>query len=396
MAKILLVEDDNNLREIYEARLIAEGYEIVGAKDGEEALAVAVREKPDLIISDIMMPKISGFDMLDILRSTAETKHTKVIMMTALSQTEDKNRAERLGADRYLVKSQVTLEDVARVAREVLEGVEGAPGAVGAFSADARPSYAEPADVSTGPTPSTDQVPIEVTEPPTNNVTSTGTTANNPTSPVSNNSSTFPENTPNGSIFPAPQNDLALTSDSEKNQIDNQIDQFVSQADAGAASSPATSDQPEKVASLKSPVEESSELDGTKPSGIADQVPPPLETDHIAVISPPGEQTPNQPTTQASNPVEGPDSTSMPPTGQSIVNGIVSPPTTVSPNQAAPTETPLEQTMTIGGPEHKASPDEDMPLAHKKVIEPISDTPPLRPDINDLLAKEEAKNSSPT
>ncbi len=121
MAKIMLVEDDNNLREIYGARLLAEGYEIVSAKDGEEALAMAVKEKPDLIISDIMMPKISGFDMLDILRSTPETKNTKVIMMTALNQAEDKTRADKLGADRYLVKSQVTLEDVAKAAREVLE-----------------------------------------------------------------------------------------------------------------------------------------------------------------------------------------------------------------------------------------------------------------------------------
>ncbi len=122
MAKILLVEDDNNLREIYEARLMAEGYDIVSARDGEEALSVAIKEKPDLVISDVMMPKISGFDMLDILRTTEETKNVKVIMMTALSQAEDKARAEKLGADRYLVKSQVTLEDVAKVAKEVLEG----------------------------------------------------------------------------------------------------------------------------------------------------------------------------------------------------------------------------------------------------------------------------------
>ena len=60
MAKIMLVEDDMNLLEIYGARLLAEGYEVVSAKDGEEALAMAVKEKPDLIISDIMMPKISA------------------------------------------------------------------------------------------------------------------------------------------------------------------------------------------------------------------------------------------------------------------------------------------------------------------------------------------------
>jgi len=136
MAKILLVEDDNNLREIYEARLMAEGYEIVSARDGEEALSVAMKEKPDLIISDVMMPKISGFDMLDILRNTEETKNAKVIMMTALSQAEDKARAKKLGADRYLVKSQVTLEDVARVAKEVLDGVPAPEEPV----ADAKPA----------------------------------------------------------------------------------------------------------------------------------------------------------------------------------------------------------------------------------------------------------------
>lgn len=121
MAKILLVEDDNNLREIYGERLLAEGYEIVSARDGEEALSVAITEKPDLIISDVMMPKISGFDMLDILRQTPETKDVKIIMMTALSQAEDKARADMLGANKYLVKSQVTLEDVARVVHDILE-----------------------------------------------------------------------------------------------------------------------------------------------------------------------------------------------------------------------------------------------------------------------------------
>lgn len=121
MAKIMLVEDDNNLREIYGTRLQAEGFEVVSAGDGEEALAVAVRERPDLIIADIMMPKISGFDMVDILRTTPETRNTKIIMMTALSQAEDKQRAESLGADKYMVKSQVTLEDVVKNVHELLD-----------------------------------------------------------------------------------------------------------------------------------------------------------------------------------------------------------------------------------------------------------------------------------
>ncbi|MBB1532428.1 response regulator [Candidatus Saccharibacteria bacterium] len=121
MAKILLVEDDQSLREIYGIRLTAEGYEIVPAGDGEQALALAVKERPDLIISDVMMPKISGFDMLDILRSTPETKDIKVIMMTALSSEDQRERGEALGADRFLVKSQVGIEDVVNAVHEVLD-----------------------------------------------------------------------------------------------------------------------------------------------------------------------------------------------------------------------------------------------------------------------------------
>lgn len=120
MTKILLVEDDKSLREIYGVRLLAEGYQIISAGDGEQALAMAVKERPDLIISDVMMPKISGFDMLDILRSTPETKDLKVIMMTALSSEDQRARGEALGANRYLVKSQVGIEDVVRTVHDLL------------------------------------------------------------------------------------------------------------------------------------------------------------------------------------------------------------------------------------------------------------------------------------
>ncbi len=126
MFKVLLVEDDNNLREIYQARLTAEGYDIVAAQNGEEALVVAKQTKPDLIISDVMMPRISGFEMLDILRNTNELKHTKIIMLTALGQAEDQTRANNLGADRYLVKSQVTLEDIVNAAKALLDEDGGA------------------------------------------------------------------------------------------------------------------------------------------------------------------------------------------------------------------------------------------------------------------------------
>lgn len=168
MSKIMVVEDDAALREIYSIRITAEGYDVVSAGDGEEALAVAVREKPDLILSDVMMPKISGFDMLDILRSTPETANIKVIMMTALSADDQRERGERLGADRYLVKSQVGIEDVINAIHEVLGDKPAAtpapevttPEAVAPAPAPEAPAPTlEPAPASESPAPEATPVP---------------------------------------------------------------------------------------------------------------------------------------------------------------------------------------------------------------------------------------------
>lgn len=110
--KILLVEDDDGLANVYMARLEAEGLDVKRVSDGEDALATAVEYKPHLILLDIMMPKVSGYDVLDILRNTPETANIKIIMLTALGQDSDKDKADKLGADDYLVKSQVVIADV--------------------------------------------------------------------------------------------------------------------------------------------------------------------------------------------------------------------------------------------------------------------------------------------
>lgn len=110
--KILLVEDDIALASVYRSRLELEGFEISEVNNGEDALSAALSFRPDLILLDAMMPKISGFDVLDILRNTPETANIRVIMLTALSQPKDKERAEQLGVDDYLVKSQVVIGDV--------------------------------------------------------------------------------------------------------------------------------------------------------------------------------------------------------------------------------------------------------------------------------------------
>lgn len=110
--KILLVEDDVTLAEVYKSRLELEGFEVRRVENGEVALEVARSFKPDLVLLDAMMPKINGFDVLDILRNTPETTNVRIIMLTALSQAKDKARAKTLGADDYLVKSQVVISDV--------------------------------------------------------------------------------------------------------------------------------------------------------------------------------------------------------------------------------------------------------------------------------------------
>lgn len=110
--KILLVEDDTTLAEVYRSRLELEGFETQTVYNGEAALSTIQEFKPDLVLLDAMMPKISGFDVLDIIRNTPATANTRVIMLTALSQPKDKERAENLGVDEYLVKSQVVIGDV--------------------------------------------------------------------------------------------------------------------------------------------------------------------------------------------------------------------------------------------------------------------------------------------
>lgn len=110
--RILLVEDDTSLATVYRSRLELEGFDTREVHNGEQALSIALEYKPDLILLDAMMPKISGFDVLDILRNTPETANIRVIMLTALSQPKDKKRAEDLGVDEYLVKSQVVIGDV--------------------------------------------------------------------------------------------------------------------------------------------------------------------------------------------------------------------------------------------------------------------------------------------
>ena len=345
MAKILLVEDDNNLREIYEARLQAEGYTIVSAHDGEEALVVAKAEKPDLIISDVMMPKISGFEMLDILRNTESLKDVKVMMLTALGQNDDQERADKLGADRYLVKSQVTLEDIVNVANELLNNVP-AP----AVSPTPAP---EPATV---PEPTT---PTDITSP----AEPAASTPSEPASPVVEElaepvAPTEPTFTPpEPATVPEPPTPTDITSPAEP-----------------AASAP-SDDVP--ADSAESTDQEQSEVKSQIESFMNSQL---SENEGPASTEPAPHNVPEAPAASADS--------------DSTTSQISSSSTGLSPapsNEEEVTNVNMEA-GDVGAPTSSATAASEMGhLGGNKVIEPLPDTEE-KPDINQLLQKEEAKD----
>lgn len=337
----MLVEDDNNLREIYGARLQAEGHEIVAAKDGEEALAIAVKEKPDLIISDVMMPRVSGFDMLDILRNAPETRDTKVIMMTALSQAEDKARADKLGADRYLVKSQVTLEDVANVVREVLTGDSAAATPTAEAQTSETPGTAPEAPAVTPEVPSATEAP------------STETPSATPTPPTVQD---VPVATP-------PADDAATSTPAEPTA-----------SPASEPAAPATSlSSDDSTPAPSEPAEEKPAETPTIPSPNAAPTP---------IAPPPNAITPETP---ANEPAKEPTK----------IN-IVEAPTTddATPANETSAEAPSAPTVVLPTPPDEVSETpkpEDKPAEAPASAEPAA---PVGPNLAEALAEEEHSTSS--
>jgi len=118
---ILLVDDDKDLCELYKTTLTAEGFKVKIAQNGEEALSEIMKERPDLIILDIMMPKIHGIDTLDILKATPETKDIKILVLSALSDQKMIEKAKDFGAVDYIVKSEVDMGTVVDRIKEIIK-----------------------------------------------------------------------------------------------------------------------------------------------------------------------------------------------------------------------------------------------------------------------------------
>ena len=103
-AKILVVDDERNLVRLVQVNLERAGYVVIAAYDGKEALEVIARERPDLVVLDVMMPELDGFTVLERLRGNPETSEVPVVMLTARAQDEDYAKGLMRGADVYLTK----------------------------------------------------------------------------------------------------------------------------------------------------------------------------------------------------------------------------------------------------------------------------------------------------
>lgn len=119
--KILVADDNQQIRMLVSAALRSLGHEIVHAVDGENALEMAIAERPDLVLLDVTMPKLDGFEVLGFLRKRPETKNVKVIMLTTAAQQADLKRGAELGCDDYVTKPFEP-----RALREVVARVLGA------------------------------------------------------------------------------------------------------------------------------------------------------------------------------------------------------------------------------------------------------------------------------
>ena len=311
MAKIMLVEDDKSLREIYSIRLVAEGYNIVSAGDGEEALGLAVQEKPDLIISDVMMPKISGFDMLDILRSTPETKDIKVIMMTALSSDEQRQRSEALGAAKHLVKSQCGIEDVINAVHEVLGDAPNtaAQANIATLNATATTAGKAAAEIT----------PLNQPIPDMTNIKTEATTVV----------------APQDSSIPAPDSTRAMTSDQEM------------QPSVASAPSEAPAPAMEPTPISAAPVAPSTPAQPVAPEAPAQPIAPEAPAAPVAPATPAQPATPSAPTAPAQPAPVAPEAPAAPtapvqnPAGENPVNfnqASVAKPVAVSATQSAPVQ----------------------------------------------------------
>jgi len=118
--KILLIEDDPFLLSMYSTKFEAEGFAVLSAENGEKGLALALSERADIILLDILMPKMNGFEVLEKLKSAQSTMNIPVILLTNLNQKDEIEKGMALGAVDYMIKAHFMPSEVVAKIRKVL------------------------------------------------------------------------------------------------------------------------------------------------------------------------------------------------------------------------------------------------------------------------------------
>jgi len=121
MKKILIIEDDSFLSEMYSTKLIQEGFEVEVAVDGKQGFEKIKNIKPDLILLDIVLPKIDGFEVLENVKKDTELKNIPIILLTNLGQKSEIEKGLSLGADEYIIKAHFTPTAVVAKVKEMLK-----------------------------------------------------------------------------------------------------------------------------------------------------------------------------------------------------------------------------------------------------------------------------------
>ncbi len=120
MPKILIVEDDSFLADIYITKFRAAGFDVEVANDGKEGITKVQEQKPDVILLDIVMPNMDGFEMLRTIRADSEYANMKIILLTNLGQKEEVDKGLTAGADAYIIKAHYTPTEVVAKVQEIL------------------------------------------------------------------------------------------------------------------------------------------------------------------------------------------------------------------------------------------------------------------------------------
>lgn len=119
--KILIIEDESALIYALRAKFAASGFEPTITLNGELALELAEKEKFDVVLLDLLLPKLNGFEVLARFRERPKTKNTPIIIFSNLDSEEDRKRAKELGATEYLMKAQTSLDDVINIVKKLIK-----------------------------------------------------------------------------------------------------------------------------------------------------------------------------------------------------------------------------------------------------------------------------------